>query len=425
MHENDSDDIEKIISDLYSDVSQEQPSSALDEKVLSEARQELQQNASDNIKSFTKKGGGPFSGSWTVPVSLAAVIILSVTVVVTIEKERPYQLTSTPDEMVITQSDSKSDAALAGKPLLKGIAIEEAVERKAVKSKSEETLAEETIKEQEVLALMQQVEPERRQLANKPVPASEGKAEAPVRQQDPVSAEDKLDKAVRENIGSAGAGAAGSSAAEVEIASAPPVLTKQVIRTEKKADSLADSPAASEERAAEAEADKMRTFATMTKPKPVERADVSRLSALAKRTDSGDVDEPVMEQAKPQAIQPVKPEAVAASPAAKLVAPAESFNAPANANAVEESASQTNCSALSVTDCLNSVECMLESGEAGRDYQCRVAKNQCESGFSQAIDTRDTCESRPGCKYIAANCFCPPGVECVCGGGAPAVCVPE
>lgn len=414
MHENDSDDIEKIISDLYSDVSQEKPSSALDEKILSEARKELQETSSDTVQNFHTKGSGPFSGRWTVPVSLAAVIILSVTVVVTIEKERPYQLTSPPDEPVMADNDSKPDHSLAVEPMLKGmVEKEEAINQKAAKKKSKDPLVEESIKEQEVLALMQQVKPEQQQLAKKSAPTSENKPQVFDRQQDAISAQDK---AARENIGSAGSGAAsGSSASEPGMASAP-TAAKQAMNVEEPAKMQAKRSAASEETAAEP--GEFTTFATMAKPKPDEKSDESRLSTLTKRSDASDVDEPVLAEEKQQTIRSVKPESAAESPA-------KAFIAQSRENEIAESASQSVCASLSITDCLNSVECILESGSAGTDYQCRTAKNQCELGFSQVNDTRETCELKKGCQYKAADCFCPPSVECICGGGSPASCVPE
>ena len=95
MQDNDRDEDDKYLSDLYSELSQEQPSASLDEKILSQARHEVTEQKTSGVEtgvqgeSFPKKGAGPFSGRWTAPVSLAAVIVLSVTVVVMIERDRP------------------------------------------------------------------------------------------------------------------------------------------------------------------------------------------------------------------------------------------------------------------------------------------------------------------------------------------------
>ena len=102
MQEHDQDVEDKELTDLYAVLSQEQPPSSMDDKILAEARKAVEPAV------FAKKASGPFS-NWAVPVSLAAVIVLSVTVVVMIEKERPYSLTSQPEQPVLERmAESKS-----------------------------------------------------------------------------------------------------------------------------------------------------------------------------------------------------------------------------------------------------------------------------------------------------------------------------
>ena len=37
---------------------------------------------------------------------------------------------------------------------------------------------------------------------------------------------------------------------------------------------------------------------------------------------------------------------------------------------------------------------------------------------------KSDCLARSSCKYVPAeSCYCPPGVQCICGGGAPPDCV--
>lgn len=107
------------------------------------------------------------------------------------------------------------------------------------------------------------------------------------------------------------------------------------------------------------------------------------------------------------------------------------FTTPANAQI---------CNKLDPTVCLNSPDCMYQQIE-GKQYACVAPTNRCQIGFTQQIYsnmlvteggkvvdtstylTRETCEDRPGCSYVSAGeCYCPPDVDCVCGGGTPPNC---
>ena len=83
------------------------------------------------------------------------------------------------------------------------------------------------------------------------------------------------------------------------------------------------------------------------------------------------------------------------------------------------------CGTYSELDCIRSAECKLEqAGERGK-YACRESVGRCELGFRQAGegDIRKDCEAIPGCRFEPGSCFCPPNVNCVCGGGPPAQCI--
>jgi hypothetical protein len=80
------------------------------------------------------------------------------------------------------------------------------------------------------------------------------------------------------------------------------------------------------------------------------------------------------------------------------------------------------CADKSQQACLSSAGCML-SQDKDKKYECRAAKNGCEVGFVQSSGTaKNVCEGKKDCKFSNASCFCPEGVQCVCGGGAPAMC---
>ena len=83
------------------------------------------------------------------------------------------------------------------------------------------------------------------------------------------------------------------------------------------------------------------------------------------------------------------------------------------------------CSQFSELECIQSTTCKLEQVSFHGSYVCREAKNRCEAGFRQAGegDIQKLCESTPGCKFKYADCYCPPNLNCACGGGPPAQCV--
>lgn len=91
--------------------------------------------------------------------------------------------------------------------------------------------------------------------------------------------------------------------------------------------------------------------------------------------------------------------------------------------AADETAEATSCEGLDQTPCRKSPDCTLvqdESAESG--YRCRAAEGPCEEGFRQEGSSREECENREGCRFQPANCYCPPEVTCVCGGGPPSRC---
>ena len=419
MHENDQDDIETLISDLYADASQEKPSSALDEKILSAAREDLQQKSADKGNSFSGKGASPFSGRWTVPVSLAAVIVLSVTVVVMIEKERPYQMTSPPEEIPTIDSTKKSNDSSAVKPMLRALSEKaEDSEPGIIKKKRKETASEPDLRDQELLAL-QRVEPALQREVKKPATVSIAKTDASDRPQSMGTDEHNV---LRKNIASAEMKQLESTKKEVRAATAP----SQVGETESaktpaptEAESLTSKSKPSVTAAAESD-----DVAAEAEPAPADDIKPSRISAFAERADTNKELAFAKElQQEGEGLDGLS--AVPAEPAAMMAAPVRSFKSQASGSLASNSTVQGNCSTLSISNCLKSKECTLELDVANTQYQCRAATGQCESGFAQAEDSKEICEARSGCKFIPATCFCHPDVECVCGGGPPAMCVPE
>lgn len=84
------------------------------------------------------------------------------------------------------------------------------------------------------------------------------------------------------------------------------------------------------------------------------------------------------------------------------------------------------CFAATESECIASPECTLFlSGGTQPSYRCREAVGPCETGFVQLDGSADSCESKPGCGFEPANCYCAPGLVCVCGGGPPAQCTAQ
>lgn len=81
------------------------------------------------------------------------------------------------------------------------------------------------------------------------------------------------------------------------------------------------------------------------------------------------------------------------------------------------------CGLMSQGQCLASQRCVLDQND-NKGYFCREAKGDCEIGFIQAGegDPKASCNRTKGCQYVGASCFCPQGVQCICGGGKPSSC---
>jgi len=83
------------------------------------------------------------------------------------------------------------------------------------------------------------------------------------------------------------------------------------------------------------------------------------------------------------------------------------------------------CSESTELECIHSARCTLVQAQEHGKYICRAAVGRCEIGFRQAGDgdIQKDCESKAGCEFKGANCYCPPNLNCTCGGGPPAQCV--
>ncbi len=87
------------------------------------------------------------------------------------------------------------------------------------------------------------------------------------------------------------------------------------------------------------------------------------------------------------------------------------------------SGSSTACEQRGVGECLAASACaVVLASERPADYSC-VDAGRCGEDFDQVDGTVDSCEARDGCSYVPGECFCAPGLTCICGGGPPPRCV--
>ncbi len=82
-----------------------------------------------------------------------------------------------------------------------------------------------------------------------------------------------------------------------------------------------------------------------------------------------------------------------------------------------------NAEEVSVCEKLYQKACMEEPRCAYTGKFCRPTNDPCEIAWLELEGTLASCESMTACDYIKAEqCYCPPDVICVCGGGAPEQC---
>jgi hypothetical protein len=68
--------------------------------------------------------------------------------------------------------------------------------------------------------------------------------------------------------------------------------------------------------------------------------------------------------------------------------------------------------------------CIVFQEAEGGEYVCRAPANHCEAAFIDRGCSQQACEAEAGCVFDPGRCFCPSGVQCVCGGGPPPGCRP-
>jgi hypothetical protein len=66
--------------------------------------------------------------------------------------------------------------------------------------------------------------------------------------------------------------------------------------------------------------------------------------------------------------------------------------------------------------------CLVTQDPSTGAYECLAPRNVCEEKFLEGGCKPDSCPREEGCELLPGRCFCPGGVECICGGGPPPSC---
>lgn len=202
------------------------------------------------------------------------------------------------------------------------------------------------------------------------------------------------------------------------------VLVAMLVREE------APEPLSVASRPATVQEEKSAATASKTQPAPPERP-AERRKAKARTAQSNETPRALMDrlalnkEKKDQRQRPVEEGALAkATTAAPATAPAQEPMAPGAARGdVQGFTSEgKTCAQMTEQECLSSAACTLTRNETAHGYQCRFAKDYCELLFRQSEENRESCETKTGCVYVPASCYCPPDVTCKCSGGEPAQC---
>lgn len=80
------------------------------------------------------------------------------------------------------------------------------------------------------------------------------------------------------------------------------------------------------------------------------------------------------------------------------------------------------CVSLSETECLKSPDHTLVQPDGELHYECKAARNDCEKGFVQMEQGPAECNVKTSCEFVPGECYCPPDLQCFCGGGPPGSC---
>ncbi len=401
----------KFLSELYTGLSQEQPSSALDEKIQAAARKAV---AADTDFAATQPSGS-FLAKWRAPFSLAAVIVLSVTLVVMIERERPYSLTSLPEKPRIenkaaqtlpAETQTRAPEADQSEPGLHPDSQSEAVKFEAKQPETKTQLAE--------------------NLQKKPAAAVEHHEDPGEAARAQAAREKKQDDSQRRLLASPAplAESADGGSEALAVKKAAPVVKTETAKPAPVLDAKAkpvepDQDETGQALAPDAPASDSRTTITRQMQDLATAPVETQNTELQQTTSAVAEEQKVAEEMVGTAM--TKAPAQVAEQENLPVSPAQS----AQLAPVDQESQDQQCRQMTAQDCLASTLCILQQQGNSTTYQCRAAQNACEQDFAQSRHTQEDCEHQPGCVYVPAYCYCAPGQACPCAEGPPAMCMPK
>jgi len=445
---------EQALSELYASLSEEQPPESMDEKILVRAHEMLAaevvaEHASFKRKEKRKSTGSPFSGHWVVPASLAAVVVLSVILITVIEEQRPYSLTSLPE----------SGTQQSREPVTTDARRDNQVQSDSLEAQATHSSAMTKLAEKPVSPQLEQDAAKQANLArqNQTMAKRESNAAMTDRMAPPASLSDKsiqppqqtqtLTRSTQQITSPEGVvltkpRAVAKSSPQVspaEVAApkvaantvSPAAVTKPPEAGPQKSDkessnksqpALAVSPTGKQSNVAVSD-DKVPQATVIAKAKQETKKGTLQAAvgnSAAPAVAGGNLasqQKSKPEQGADTARQGDKPSEAAASEATAaesrpaLIMPSETKIPKA-------------CYLLSINDCMAATECTLHWNGDRKVYQCQKDANACEAKFAQASGTAQTCNAKPGCKYVPAKCFCPPDTKCDCAAGPAAMCEP-
>jgi low affinity Fe/Cu permease len=359
----------------------------LDDAILATAKREVHAGP---------KPLSPFSTKWTLPFSLAAVIVLSVSVVTLVQKESPREVSSG-----IASVDQAAEQTST---------LDESV--RTEKQREEMGIAAKQLKENSLAIPTMRAQPPQTETERK-VPSAPKPAAAPVEQAEPpqrMSASRTPPLSSSSNV-QAEADADGEFAGKNEskpsvVISLADVQKRQTITESKTKSQIGERAPAEESTVAEADisTDIPGDESEKMTPSPEKSLHEPMGQSLAFTAES-----------QPQE----KPESVSE--------PAQSTSSITALSAQSAKPSPTqHCPSLTIKECLQSLVCTLVlSDDSKHDnvrYQCRKSANRCEQNFNQLQASKDNCESKPGCRFVPGNCECPAGKPCDCQRKDPPQC---
>ncbi len=100
----------ETISKLYKQGEKSGPTAALDDAILSAARNAVQNNAQQTSQSATT--GSPFSGGWRASFSIAAVLVISVILIPLLQQEEKTQEVTAQKKVAPVTSSIKNDSSI-------------------------------------------------------------------------------------------------------------------------------------------------------------------------------------------------------------------------------------------------------------------------------------------------------------------------